>query len=450
MRPFAGAAFLVTTPTPERIPQFSRDVNGYSVPLRMAMFTCRLMSVNSVKVNIPKQMQVELLYLLGLSSEVANDQLDLLQNNMLFASQDSDTIQEVREMVVGDQMLLNNFPLSQGEASDDDIISDPEASQVTRELVVRFLQATNATTSTAYFAAKALSRFIGSLFSGGWQKDGGEKWLSELSILKRSSTNILGTAGVLAGLEDKLQGSKIVINFLNQLISDVAGAKIDQPEKTLATLVLLNSTLLIFDEDDLPVAQNRLVFAVKQILSWNESESLPITNREIASEACYALQKLLPGIAGVYGSYWRSSLALCAGIWHSAEKGGILTDQQLPMIGMSLKLFSVLQKMKDRNDDLHDALADTELGELLNSGVVKLLKLQRGQEHQPLLFVDELLSRQISKLPLLGLEDLSEFYPLLASDFRIVQSAAFDVLDKSLPAAQQQLSVDVVLEERGK
>ena len=66
-------------------------------------------------------------------------------------------------------------------------------------------------------------------------------------------------------------------------------------------------------------------------------------------------------------------------------------------------------------------------------------------------FVDEQLSRELAKMPLSHIkDDMSEFYPLVASDSRTVQSTAFDILHRALPEAQQQISLDVALEQRGK
>ena len=117
------------------------------------------------------------------------------------------------------------------------------------------------------------------------------------------------------------------------------------------------------------------------------------------------------------------------------------------MVGMSLKLFSILQNLADPNDDLQDALS--LLNKEISQSLINLLKPQRSKENGPQKFVDTLLLRQVKNIPLGHIKDLSEFYPLVASDSRNIQSAAFDVLHRALPEAQQQISVDVLLEKRG-
>ena len=117
------------------------------------------------------------------------------------------------------------------------------------------------------------------------------------------------------------------------------------------------------------------------------------------------------------------------------------------MIGMSLKLYTILRNLKDANDDLEDSLS--QLNQRISDGLVNLLKLRRSTENVPTLFIDDMLSREIRKIPLGHVqENLAEFYPLVASDFRLVQSSAFDVLHRAIPEAQQQISVDVLLEKR--
>jgi hypothetical protein len=228
-------------------------------------------------------------------------------------------------------------------------------------------------------------------------------------------------------------------------MSDIAGAP--PQTETLQKLVLLNSCLEVYAKDDakIPVAQNRLVFAVKQILSW--SSALTTTDFELASEACRALHRLLPAIKDVYGTYWRGALDMCAEIWNSGDHG-YLSDERLPAVGMSLKLVSILQKMENANDDLMDALVNSSVA--ISRGLVNLLKLQRSKENQPLLYVDNLLLRQVFHINADNMNDLSEFYPLVASDFRMVQSAAYDVLQRGLIATQQHISLNVALEMTSK
>lgn len=451
MRPFAGAVFLVSDTAARKNPRPARDINGHSIPLRMAMYTSTLLLREDVEGTLPQELQVELLYLLSLCSELANDQLDLLEDNKLFGlHEDTESVTEVRVFIQNVQGILGNAAIDAESWRENGVSkenSDKSTAAVVHNLVSRLIESSNADSPTAYYAAKSLARLLQALVSAqGWQSEGGEEWLASLDILKTSSNNILGATAILIGLEDSLRTSKFVNNFCNRLVSDIAGTKADSG-KVLDMLVLLNATLAIYDEGDLPVANNRLVFAIKQILSW--TEELGRSDHKIAAEACRALQKLLPAIKDVYGQYWETTLDYCVSIWNSCQDA--LTNEKLPMVGMSLKLYSILQSMstaEDANDDLQDALNLTE--EQVSAGLVHLLKLERSKENQPLEFVDSVLSRLVVKIPSDRIRDLSEFYPLVTSDFKAVQSAAFDVLHKALPKVQQELSVNVLLEGTSK
>ena len=399
----------------------------------MAMYTTNLASNGSFNL-LASEIQRELLYLLLVTAELASDQVDLAEDEKLFGSHlDPEALADVYDFISNVQAFLATFTHS----------GSPSVMSVTDGLISKFLAVTITATPTALYAAKALSRLLPQLEQlRGWHEGGTERWLPDLGILKTSTPNGLGAVAVMIGLQDYLSTSKIVNNLCNHLISEVAGASA-QADKSLGLLIMLNTCLAVYDEGDLPVAQNRIVFAVKQILSW--TPTLAATDSQLASEACRALQILLPAMKQVYGSYWETTFNFCISIWESLK--GDLTPQAIPMVGMALKLFTTLRNLTEANDDLEDALAFSN--EQISQCLIKLLKLQRSKENLPLDFVDDLLSRNVKKIALENIKDLSDFYPLVASEFRTIQSAAFEVLQKALPAAQQQISVDVLLEETG-
>lgn len=442
MRPFAGAVFLVRTQKGSDISRPERDLDGYSVALRMAMYSARLIREHPDRLS--KDALAEILYLLGLTVELANDQLDLLETNKLFVLSSEEAIAGAREFVDRIYQESWSFILLHSKAWQEGFESGSplEFSGVVHTLVLKLLNASSGNTSTSFYSARVLSHLLPKLAEQhGWPA-GSEEWIVNLEILKSSTSNVLGAVAILTGLHETLSTSQIVGNLCNRLISDVAGATA-QSEKSLGLLVLLNATLSIYDGDDLPVAQNRLVFAVKQILSW--TPEIASTNYQLSSESCLALQRLLPAIKSVYGSYWDKTLEFCIKTWESMESEEHY-DQKLPMTGMSLKLFSSLRSLQDANDDLEDAL--TKYGETASRCFIKLMKLPRFKPTQPIEFVDNILSRLVVKIPLSHVNEISEFYPLIASENRIVQSAAFDVLHRAIPAEQEEISVNAILEKK--
>lgn len=444
MRPFAGAVFLVRAQQDTIISRPSRDLDGYSVALRMAMYSARLIRDHSSRVS--KDTLVEVIYLVSLTAELANDQLDLLEDNKLFTFSSEKGIAGVREFVDKIYQESSSFILLHSKAWRDGFESGSplEFSGVVHALILKLVNSSHGNTSTSFYSARVLSHLLPKLVEQhGWQSAGSEEWLSSLEVLKSSTSNILGAVAILTGLHEPLSTSQLVSNLCNRIISDVASANA-QSEKTLGSIVLLNAALSIYDDADLPVAQNRLVFAVKQILSW--TPDIVDTNYQLSSESCLALQRLLPAIKSVYGSYWENTLQFCIKIWESMDSEEHY-EHKISMMGMSLKLFSNLRGLQDANDDLEDAL--TQYGETASHCLIKLMKLPRSKRTQPLEFVDNILSRLVVKIPSSHIKDVSEFYPLVASENTMIQSTAFDVLHRAIPAEQEEISVNTLLEKKG-
>ena len=448
MRPFAGAVYLTNSDSQVSSPTTAYDVNGYSGPFRNALYSTALLSSSVFKI-LGRVKQVEILRLLCLTMEVANDQLDLSQNSGIFQLQrDLNTTIEIREFITDLQNALAAIAdesRSWRRNPEDAIIDTHDSSATAHELLQALLKGAHGDSPLSYYSAKALNRWITKLIDAhGWLNEGADEWLTKTDVLKSSTTDHLAAVGLLTGVGEDLDSSKLINTLCNRLVSDIAGAKIDSP-KTLALVVLLNSVIGVYDDGDVPVAQNRLVFAVKQILSW--STDLPNTNPQLTSEALRALQKLLPCIKEMYGSHWSDAIDLCNAVLTTASHDTVLSETNIPMVGMALKLVSILQSLHDTNDDLIESLAEHE--KATASNLLALLQLRRTNDSQPLAFVDSTLSRLISKIPSKNVGDLSEIYPLVASDFSEVQSSAYELLSRALPEVQQEISVNVLLEKTG-
>jgi len=459
MRPFAGAVFLVQQSATVHPSRPERDMNGYSVALRMAMYTSGLVTNTRFIEFVPYDTRVKLIQLLALTRELASDQIDLSEENKLFASHmDPDAIEDVREFVAKAQTNLS-FIMSRG-GKGGGWLREPqldETSKTVRGLVHRLVLDSNAETTTAYYSAKALSHLLPGLFeSHQWQDEDTERFLSDTEssvsvIFSFAKINILGATAVLVALEGSGTTNDRIRNFCNRIVSDVSGASIatsDNLKKIFGLLILLNASLSVYEIDSLPVAQPRIIFAVKKIMSWMQSATL---GNDIASEACRALQRLLPAMKDIYGSYWQTSIDYCVDVWAKSEETGCLSNDLIPVIGMTLRLYTVFKSLlasNDANDDLLDAFAESK--DRICSGLVTLLQLRRLKDNLPLQNIDELLKRAVADVPSTDFEEPAEIYPLVASDFQAVQSAAFDILHRVLPEAQQQISVDVLLANTGK
>ncbi|KAI0010945.1 hypothetical protein F4779DRAFT_575304 [Xylariaceae sp. FL0662B] len=434
-----GSYFLPTSASTIADASARRDRSGCSIPGRMAMYTTELLSSGFQFNDLPFSKQVEIIVYLSLTVELAADQLTVLSENKLWNTLSSaPAMSDAGDLISSARKLINGMTEDANDWRDD---HRNDHSRLMHDVVETLMEEAKPLTPMGLYCARALSELLQALTEKHGFPSSGEQWLANLNILKNEQTAVLPAVAVLSGLGETISASRVVSNFCNRLVSDIAGASIHQ-EKTLVTLVLLDTCMQIYDIGELPVANNRLVFAVKQVTSWLETpEDL---DYRFAAETCRCLQRLLPCIKDVYGTYWERAIDFCIYLW--TEQMIQSLDCRLPGIHASLRLIAILQSLEDPNDDLTDVLQST--AERRSAGLIELLKIPREKESQPLEIVDSIISRQVEKIPLDHVKDLSELYGLVASGSRAIQTAAFTLLHKAFPAAQENLSVDVLLEKR--
>ncbi|KAF4980035.1 hypothetical protein FZEAL_3897 [Fusarium zealandicum] len=431
-----GAAALVTGSPRSTQLRVYRDRKGRSIPTRMALYAYQLSSTLPLT-QLPKAFQVELLYLQCLTVQLVSDQITCMEDNRLWKTLgQAEAIGEAEEFVSKTRGVLNEL------ASDVKAwgASGDEPASVVHDLVNLLTQHSRELTPRGFYSARALSELVQALTEAHGSSSGLEEALLKSDVLKVGPTTVLAASALLAGFGETLQPSKAANNFCNRLVSEVAGAKAEG-DKTLMTLVLLSSCAQLYESGEMPVANNRIVFAVRQITSWlDDPEGL---SPALCAEICRSLNKLLPCMKDVYGSYWEKTIEFCISLWNRAHEFGL--EDALPFIHSSLKLFKTLESLQEPNDDLDDALK--EYASAKPRALIELLRLPRDKSSQPLEIVDSMLCREVGKIPLRYVPDLSDIFALVASDSRDIQTAAFNLLHRALPEQQQQQSVDALLEK---
>lgn len=434
-----GAYFLTPSSTDSPSPTIRRDRDGCSIPGRMAIYSSRLLLADFELDSLPLQKRVETVILLGLTAELVTDQLTVMSEDSIWRSLSSEAaLSDAENLISSARRFL--LGISEDAAGWRDGAGTAK-SQLVNAIIRTLIDEARHLTSKGLYYARVLSNLLQALVESHGLPSSGEQWLENLDFLKTSTVSVLPAVAVLSGLGESASTSKIVNKFCNRLISDIAGANVGQ-EKTLTSLVLLNTCTQIYDIGELPVAGNRLVFAVRQLTSWLETPS--DLDYRFAAEVCRCLQRLLPCIKDVYGSYWESAVEFCIYIWTESMTKSL--DHRLPAICSSLRLIATLQSIEDPNDDLVDVLESSM--EKRSTALIELLKVPREHNTQPLEIVDSIISRHLEKVPLEHIRDLSELYGLVASESRAIQIAAFTMLHKALPAVQEKLSLDILLEKR--
>ncbi|KAI0392981.1 hypothetical protein F5Y17DRAFT_330918 [Xylariaceae sp. FL0594] len=435
----SGACFLAAGETRPSDTGLPRDGRGCSIPGRMALYTASLISSGFDFNKLSSSVKADVIINLCLTSELAKDQITALSENGVWSSPDSqDAVSELDNLLSSVHNLIAMLT-EKAEGWRDGSGSDE--SSLIHGILQRLTEGSRTLSPSGFYSARAMFSILLALTEDHGFPSSGEQWLAASDLLKASSSTVLPAAAVLSGLGEAASASKMISNFCNRLVSDIAGAKLGQ-EKTLITLVLLSLCMQVYDQGELPVANNRLVFAVRQITSWLDTpEEL---DEATASEVCRCLQFLLPCVKDVYGSYWEKTIDFCIHLWTKPSTGSL--DSRLPEINASLRLIKVLQSLDEPNDDLLDYLQSSS--EQRSAALLGLLNLHRDKHTQPLEIVDSVLCRQVAEIPAGHYGDLSELYGLVASESRGIQTAAFTILNMALPAAQEQISVDVLLEKK--
>lgn len=432
-----GAYFLSRDMRGSSNARIQRDQRGLSIPARMAMYSTALLTSGAKIDCLSQRSQADLLNLLYLVAELASDQMTLLDENKLFSSlNDPILLGEIEDFISSTRRVMNDIVTkSRG-------WHPGKGGGLLDELVGIMIHQAKDLTPIGVYSARALGEILEVSSDALGHGSVSEEWIAQLDLMKATPTTVLPAIAILTGCGEILGSSKTITNLLNRLISDIAGAT-PHADKTALSLVLLNAAMPIFEIGQLPAANNRLVFAVKQITSWFEQgpEDLGVV---VSTESCRALQRLLPCIQEVYGPYWEQTIEFCLSLWAHASKDD--PEQRLPYIHASVKLLSALHTFDEPNDDLADALQSH--AESIYHGLLNLLKLPGARNTQPKEIIDALLCREASKIPLDQLKDLTDLYALVASDSREIQTAGFDLLHRALPASQEQLSLDVLLEKK--
>ncbi len=426
-----------------------RDLDGFSVPFRMALYTSELFSYRKIAEKMSLDTQVRLRGILAYTVFSASDQVDLAYEGWFWASLADPVIEnQIREFIVDAKERLHNLEHDAKDWRNPDSVGQ---SLVCNRLFQYYLQRSHGLSALAFYSSRIMKQLLTNLTEfHGWQKAGGDAWLESLGVLKPDTPDIFMALAVLKGLQYHLADSKLVRNLLNRLVSEVPGMGIRNP-RTLPTLLMLNDCLDCYEKDEIPVAKQRLVFLVKHITSWMDSPKDIVP--EVAAQKCRALRMLLPEMSTFYGGHWQTTIEFVVSLWDS--KCFLENPHEwLHVIQQSLKLIVALKRMaeiKDEgnivNEDLKEAI--DKYDQRISDGFVRLLHLKRPEkETQPWTIVNNYLRRIVARIPENYLHDLDEIYPLIAAQSSDIQTAAFIILHRALPAAQAELSVNVLLEKK--
>ncbi|SPQ25399.1 41b5d8ae-620d-42e7-ace4-c6f3d0796fa2 [Thermothielavioides terrestris] len=410
-----GTYFLVQGDRSLRKPSAGRDSSGRSIPARMALFTANLLSLGVQLSSLPPEFQLELVYLLCLTEALTSDHLSTAQTDGLWTNgfENESEAQEFCE--------LSSAAVSGVVASCGSWVSwDMSGDSLVERLINFMLREAVGSSPRAFYTSKALS----SLFQYLLKVHGGpptalEAWLARLGVMRVAPNTTLVTAAFLTGFGEALASSNAVSTLCARLISEIPGFADFSNPRTLPTLVLLNLCMDVYEAEEL--------------------------GYKLAAETCKAVARVLPAAQDTYGPYWDQAAEYCIWLWKRAANDR--HEERLPYIFASLKLMQAFHAAEDLNDDLVDALKTHREAE--SAALIALLGIPReATGDMPSQVVDALLARAVSRIPNVRLEDLADIYESVASESREIQKAAFGLLHKALPAAQEDINLAVVMDKK--
>jgi hypothetical protein len=438
-----GAYFLVQGNPNGKLPLPGRDSSGRSIPARMALFTAKLLASGVQLSLLPAEFQLELVYLLSLTEAIAGDQLSAAQVGGLW-SDGPETEGNVQEFCDLSSAAIRAIVTDCGNWADWDMAGD----SLVERMVNFMLHEAVGLHPSAFYTAKSLSSLLQLLV----QTHGGppaklEQWLVKLGIMRVAPNTTLITSAFLTGFGEALAPSKAVGTLCARLISEIPGfpGVSERTPRALPSLVLLNLCFDVYEAGEVPVETRKQVLALQQFTRWAGTPE--DVGYQAAAETCKAISRVLPGTKDTYGQYWEQAIKYCIWLWNKAAEDK--PDERLSYVYASLKLMQALHATEDPNDDLEEALASHREDE--SAALIALLGIPRDATTSlPCQLVDALLARAVSKIPDVHLADLGDIYESVASESREIQRAAFGLLHKALPAAQEDINLAVIMDKKGK
>lgn len=446
LSPLGGAVHLVQCDATNAYDTVHYDADGLSQALRIGIYFAKL----AVKPDFTSKLSndaTSILVLLNICVALAEDNNSVLGTNGLWLPAETQKVEmEVMEFVSEANTALKQYWESLSVGSADDTQS-PFFAQLEQ------LRAQHAKDSPmAYYIELVAAMAYENLFEVHGHSSEQAKLSDESIKPRRASKDTIALVSYVVGFAHPLSGSKSLTRLCNELVADATELKIEASENSaLELLVLLNSILHTQEDIIGSVQKTRVIFFMKHILQWLEAD----TSLALKAEVCKILTALAPHISDMYGEHWSQIIAALVGFWTSSatvSDGAVVSESGILLVHASLKLYNALQKLskvEEPNDDLVEALQESK--DKLQGGMLALLKSANGisdETHQPLMVTNELLSRVLSRVQFKSVPDVEELLPLLYTPSSAIQGAAFDLLHKQIPAAQEKISFDAALDNK--
>lgn len=285
---------------------------------------------------------------------------------------------------------------------------------------------------SAYLSALAFQRVVSGLFSTR-KAEVLQKFGSALDSIYKSS-NIVQSSALLSALSEHLLGTQSGLKMTNEFISHVTSSPDD-----FTQLVLLNILLAVDASVLEKVPQQRLVFLFKSLVGQVQSPR----SASILSESLVLVSAIIPFVQDIYGDHWEQLVQGLVEVWTT------ISTSDVPLIHSSLQTYAALTaclKSDEVTDDLQEVWTASKQG--IDAGLLRCLQVlstNSTEVDQPRSITAEFLRRRLAGV---SIADEADLFALLSSGLIAVRQSAYDLLHRSIPAKQEELSIDIALEDR--
>ncbi|EXJ67710.1 uncharacterized protein A1O5_09056 [Cladophialophora psammophila CBS 110553] len=251
------------------------------------------------------------------------------------------------------------------------------------------------------------------------------------------------SASLVCTCRDYLINSPQGRKLLNELIATGTDLMIPcTSEKGLQALVLLDLLLNGRSEPLESIPSQRQIFLMQTLVRVAGDAVAGLAYQTMAMKL---LEPIVTATKDIYGDHWERSLQNLLAI---LQNGNDL-NSDLPLVHASLRVYGRLRDLataEDANEDLVDAWKASQPsleGSLLHC--LNSFNDSSKEIDQPRRITAELLRRQLSHI---NVPPDADLYSLLSSREDPVRTAAYDLLHRSIPSKQEQISLDVALESK--
>ncbi|KIX03547.1 uncharacterized protein Z518_07100 [Rhinocladiella mackenziei CBS 650.93] len=418
-----GVIFMIDQDRKRPSSSQTRDADEFSLLFRLVLYVTKMLLESDMTDRLAIDPLRILYHYYPLALQLVNEKLTMESANEIWHNPSSEVTEEASHV------------LSQGNSLIQKWIKDDNLANIW----IDSLRSTTDLTPRSYIYGLAFTDVASRLIDERGPALILSSFDNELKLVPRAP-EVVRSASLICACRDALIGSQQGHRLLNELIAAGTDLKVSHGSAWgMRPLVLLDLFLSGNPEplDDIP--SPRLAFFRQALFRLLADSADAIGYQTMALKL---LDPVLSATQNDYGDHWERILEILVTLW----KTGSDLNEDVPLLHASLRLYGRLRTLasaEDANEDLTDAwkAAKTPLEEGLLHCLENFKDLSTDM-NQPRRITAELLRRQLSYV---SIKPSTHLYAFLSSMDDAVRNAAYDLLHRSIPAEQEQMSLELAL-----